>query len=132
ITRATGFCHLSVTIDGVYTERGSTAGSFSMLSSSVIYVGGLTPTTAAQLLPASRVRTNFIGCVRKVSEGIIYASLFTEPSFVNVFFAAVHVKYIADLSGWYIYKPYPDRTEAGNQTISLATRGSDVVFSSRT
>ncbi|XP_055944776.1 neurexin-1-like isoform X1 [Argiope bruennichi] len=66
ITRATGFCHLSVTIDGVYTERGSTAGSFSMLSSSVIYVGGLAPTTAAQLLPASRVRNNFIGCVRKV------------------------------------------------------------------
>ncbi|GBM09961.1 hypothetical protein AVEN_150174-1 [Araneus ventricosus] len=32
----------------------------------------------------------------------------------------------------HIYKPYPDRTEAGNQPISLATRGSDVVFSSRT
>ncbi|KAG8193397.1 hypothetical protein JTE90_012197 [Oedothorax gibbosus] len=66
ITRATGFCHLSVTIDGVYTERGSTAGSFSMLSSSVIYVGGTDPNTAAQLVPASRVRNNFVGCVRKV------------------------------------------------------------------
>ncbi|GBM46471.1 hypothetical protein AVEN_78612-1 [Araneus ventricosus] len=37
---------------------------------------------------------------------------------------------------WYLrlhnYKPYPDRTEAGNQPISLATRGSDVIFSSRT
>ncbi|GBL81975.1 hypothetical protein AVEN_50556-1 [Araneus ventricosus] len=32
----------------------------------------------------------------------------------------------------HIYKPYPDRTEAGNQSISLATRSSDVVFSSRT
>ncbi|GFV94076.1 neurexin-2 [Trichonephila clavipes] len=57
---------LSVTIDGVFTERGSTAGSFSMLSTSVIYVGGTAPNTAAQLLPASRVRSNFIGCVRKV------------------------------------------------------------------
>ncbi|XP_035209808.1 neurexin-1-like [Stegodyphus dumicola] len=65
ITRATGFCHLSVTIDGVYTERGLTTGSFSMLSSSVIYVGGAAPTTAAQLLPASRI-PNFVGCVRKV------------------------------------------------------------------
>ncbi|GBN81629.1 hypothetical protein AVEN_161517-1 [Araneus ventricosus] len=33
---------------------------------------------------------------------------------------------------WHIYKPYPDRTEAGNQSLSLATRSSDVVFSSRT
>ncbi|GBN68281.1 hypothetical protein AVEN_98479-1 [Araneus ventricosus] len=32
----------------------------------------------------------------------------------------------------HIDKPYPDRTEAGNQSISLATRGSDVVFSSPT
>ncbi|GBN13863.1 hypothetical protein AVEN_274455-1 [Araneus ventricosus] len=31
----------------------------------------------------------------------------------------------------HIYKPYPDRTEAGNQPISLATRSSDVVSSSR-
>ncbi|GBN42760.1 hypothetical protein AVEN_131530-1 [Araneus ventricosus] len=39
----------------------------------------------------------------------------------------------ADDSIWsHIYKPYPDRTEAGNQSISLATRNSDVVFSSRT
>ncbi|GBO28926.1 hypothetical protein AVEN_66358-1 [Araneus ventricosus] len=35
-------------------------------------------------------------------------------------------------SGQHIYKPYPDRTEAGNQPISLATRRSDVVYSSRT
>ncbi|XP_054706570.1 neurexin-1-like [Uloborus diversus] len=66
ITRATGFCHVSVTVDGVYTEKGSTAGAFSLLSSSVIYVGGAAPTAAASLLPASRVRNNFVGCVRKV------------------------------------------------------------------
>ncbi|GBM01223.1 hypothetical protein AVEN_253621-1 [Araneus ventricosus] len=36
------------------------------------------------------------------------------------------------VAGWHIYKPYPDRTEAGNQSTSLATRSSDVVFSSRT
>ncbi|GBN66089.1 hypothetical protein AVEN_80521-1 [Araneus ventricosus] len=35
-------------------------------------------------------------------------------------------------AGPHIYKPYPDRTEAGNQPIPLATRGSDVVFSSLT
>ncbi|GBM81126.1 hypothetical protein AVEN_142713-1 [Araneus ventricosus] len=32
----------------------------------------------------------------------------------------------------HIYKPYPDRTETGNQSISLATRIIDVVFSSST
>ncbi|GBN24295.1 hypothetical protein AVEN_32307-1 [Araneus ventricosus] len=35
-------------------------------------------------------------------------------------------------AGRHIYKPYPDGTEAGNQPISLATRGSDIVFSSHT
>ncbi|GBO07345.1 hypothetical protein AVEN_158779-1 [Araneus ventricosus] len=35
-------------------------------------------------------------------------------------------------TGMHFYKPYPDRIEAGNQPISLATTGSDVVFSSRT
>nr|GBN36163.1 hypothetical protein AVEN_229152-1 [Araneus ventricosus] len=34
-------------------------------------------------------------------------------------------------SGLHIFKPYPDRTEAGNESISLATRSSDVVFISR-
>ncbi|GBN74078.1 hypothetical protein AVEN_273050-1 [Araneus ventricosus] len=35
-------------------------------------------------------------------------------------------------TGPHIYKPYLDRTEAGNQPISLALRSSDVVSSSRT
>ncbi|GBM62635.1 hypothetical protein AVEN_103625-1 [Araneus ventricosus] len=47
---------------------------------------------------------------------------------------------VSDYSAWrptcstrlHIYKPYPDRTEAGNQSISLATRSTNVVFSSRT
>ncbi|GBN80446.1 hypothetical protein AVEN_181411-1 [Araneus ventricosus] len=36
------------------------------------------------------------------------------------------------VDGGHIYKPYPDRTGAGNHSISLAIRSSDVVFSSRT
>ncbi|GBM26126.1 hypothetical protein AVEN_87279-1 [Araneus ventricosus] len=39
---------------------------------------------------------------------------------------------IFEMSGLHIYKPYPDRTEAENQPISLATRGSDITFSSCT
>ncbi|CAM1325515.1 NRXN2 (predicted) [Pycnogonum litorale] len=63
ITRSMGFCHLSVNVDGVYMERGSTAGSFTILSSSVLYVGGSDKTAS---LPGARVRSNFMGCLRKV------------------------------------------------------------------
>ncbi|GBO24844.1 hypothetical protein AVEN_96730-1 [Araneus ventricosus] len=48
------------------------------------------------------------------------------------FYKAKHGVMDFGCSGTHIYKPYPDRTEAGNQSISLATRSSDVVFSSRT
>ncbi|XP_023227763.1 neurexin-3-like [Centruroides sculpturatus] len=60
ITPSTGFCHLSLTVDGIYSERGSTAGSFALLSSSQIYLGGM------ELTPSLRGRNNFVGCLRKV------------------------------------------------------------------
>ncbi|XP_076324369.1 neurexin 1-like isoform X2 [Tachypleus tridentatus] len=63
ITRATSFCHLSITVDGVYTQRGSTAGAFSLLSSAQIYIGGY---DAASTLAIGRTSTNFVGCLRKV------------------------------------------------------------------
>lgn len=50
---------LSITADGVYTERGSTAGSFSFLASSALYVGG-----TDAILPGPK-RNNFVGCLRK-------------------------------------------------------------------
>ncbi|GBN74974.1 hypothetical protein AVEN_203360-1, partial [Araneus ventricosus] len=43
-----------------------------------------------------------------------------------------HSIHTSSVCGRHIYKPYPDRTETGNQSTSLATRSSDVVFSSRT
>ncbi|KAH7972959.1 hypothetical protein HPB52_019468 [Rhipicephalus sanguineus] len=51
---------LSITADGVYTERGSTAGAFSFLASSALYVGG-----SDVPLPGPK-RPNFVGCLRKV------------------------------------------------------------------
>ncbi|KAG1696117.1 Neurexin-3 [Nymphon striatum] len=54
---------LSINVDGVYMQRGSAAGSFSLLASSVMYVGGSDQTSS---LPGSRVRGNFKGCLRKV------------------------------------------------------------------
>ncbi|CAN7944120.1 unnamed protein product, partial [Ixodes pacificus] len=60
MSQTTSFYHLSITADGVYTERGSTAGSFSFLASSALYVGG------TDAILAGPKRNNFVGCLRKV------------------------------------------------------------------
>ena len=54
---------LSAVVDGVYSEHSHTAGTFTMLSSSRVYVGGSQNTHA---LPGSRIHSNFVGCLRKV------------------------------------------------------------------
>ncbi|GBM95830.1 hypothetical protein AVEN_242835-1 [Araneus ventricosus] len=59
-------------------------------------------------------QTSFLSDVNLICGGV------SIPAHKNIFCARSH-----------IYKPYPDRTEEGNQSISLATRSSDVVFSSR-
>jgi hypothetical protein len=55
---------LSAVVDGVYSKHSHTAGTFSMLSSSRVYVGGSQNTHA---LPGSRIHSNFVGCLRKVT-----------------------------------------------------------------
>ena len=52
-----------MTVDGAYTERWMTSGSFSMLTSSKVYIGG----SQEFKLPGSTARNNnFVGCLRKV------------------------------------------------------------------
>ncbi|KAL8601328.1 hypothetical protein ACOMHN_054622 [Nucella lapillus] len=63
LTRDRGVCSISVEVDGIHNEAGSTTGRYTLLSSKVLYVAG-SPDTAT--LPGSRVRTNFKGCMRKV------------------------------------------------------------------
>ncbi|XP_076366546.1 neurexin 1-like [Tachypleus tridentatus] len=63
ITDITSFCHLSIAVDGVYTQRGSTAGTFSFLSSKQLYVGG-SDISSGHIGIHSRV--SFVGCLRKV------------------------------------------------------------------
>ena len=55
-----------MTVDGIHSERWTTAGTFSMLSSSRLFVGGADPSHA---LPGLRTRNDFIGCLRKVYGG---------------------------------------------------------------
>ncbi|XP_066961792.1 neurexin 1 isoform X2 [Macrobrachium rosenbergii] len=59
----TSFCTLSVSVDGLYTEKGTTAGPFSQLSSSRIHLAGA---DVPALLPGAETRSNFVGCLRKV------------------------------------------------------------------
>ncbi|XP_067682449.1 neurexin 1-like isoform X4 [Haliotis asinina] len=63
LTRDKGVCFISVEVDGVHRKSGSTTGQFTLLSSSLLYVGG-SPNTAT--LVGSRVTQNFKGCMRKV------------------------------------------------------------------
>lgn len=58
---------LSAVVDGVYSEHSNTAGTFTLLSSRRVFVGGSESTIS---LPGSRVHANFIGCLRKVREKI--------------------------------------------------------------
>ncbi|XP_046687748.1 neurexin-3-like isoform X2 [Homalodisca vitripennis] len=63
ISAVTSFCRLTAVVDGVYSEHSNTAGTFTMLSSSRVYVGGSENTIS---LPGSRINSNFYGCLRKV------------------------------------------------------------------
>ena len=61
-----------MTVDGIHSERWTTAGTFSMLSSSRLYVGGSDPT---QNLPGLRSRADFVGCLRKVRTNVAKYSI---------------------------------------------------------
>ncbi|KAE8750773.1 hypothetical protein FOCC_FOCC002483 [Frankliniella occidentalis] len=63
ISTVTTFCHVTMNVDGVYTDRSHTAGSVTILASSRVFVGGSDDTAA---LPGSRQDSNFVGCLRKV------------------------------------------------------------------
>ncbi|XP_049829259.1 neurexin-1 isoform X6 [Schistocerca gregaria] len=63
ISSGTSFCRVTAVVDGVYAENAYLAVTNTMLSSSRVYVGGSYNTHA---LPGSKVRYNFVGCLRKV------------------------------------------------------------------
>ena len=54
-----------MTVDGLYSERWITSGSFSILASSTVFVGG---SEATYTLPAAGTNNNWVGCIKKVSE----------------------------------------------------------------
>ncbi|XP_076392462.1 neurexin 1 isoform X3 [Megachile rotundata] len=70
ISPITSFCRLSAIVDGIYTEHGHTAGSFTHLASDRLVVGG---GAEAKSLQGAKGINNFVGCLRKVefiAEGV--------------------------------------------------------------
>ncbi|XP_050438780.1 neurexin-1a isoform X2 [Adelges cooleyi] len=70
ISAVTSFCKLSVTVDDVYGEQGSSAGAFTFLTLGYLYLGGSENTPS---LAGTKASTNFIGCIKKVeysSDGV--------------------------------------------------------------
>ena len=47
----------------VYNETWMTSGSFSMLTSSKVFIGG---SSQPYKLPGANTKTNFVGCMKKV------------------------------------------------------------------
>jgi leucine-rich repeat transmembrane neuronal protein 1/2 len=56
-------CHVTMTVDGTYTEKWTTSGTFSMLSSNKVFIGG---SSQPYKLPGANSKANFVGCMKKV------------------------------------------------------------------
>lgn len=70
---------LSVSVDGIHSKKGTTAGPFSQLSSSRLHLGGA---DVPALLPGAETRSNFVGCMKKVRKsGLLLSRANTYASF---------------------------------------------------
>nr|XP_027202560.1 neurexin-1-like isoform X1 [Dermatophagoides pteronyssinus] len=65
ISPSTYFCHFSISVDGIYTQYGSTASPISYLISKVFYVGGIAHNSAVETSNPITTSSNFVGCLRK-------------------------------------------------------------------
>ena len=54
---------VTLTVDGLYNERWMTSGSFSVLASSTVFLGGSEATFS---LPGTKTNNNLVGCLKKV------------------------------------------------------------------
>ena len=54
---------MTLTVDGIYTERWMGSGGFSFLASYTAFVGG---SEATYSLPGTKTNNNLVGCMKKV------------------------------------------------------------------
>ena len=57
------FFKVTMTVDGTYNEKWTTSGTFSMLSSNKVFIGG---SNQPYKLPGANSKANFVGCMKKV------------------------------------------------------------------
>ncbi len=79
-----------MTVDGKYTEKWTKSGTFSLLSSTKVFIGG---SNQPYKLPGANTKTNFVGCMKKVCFSLPALPLALYPWWV-VFF----VSWWADLA----------------------------------
>ena len=53
-----------MTVDGSYTEKWTTSGTFFMLASNKVFIGG--SSQPYKLPGGANTKTNFVGCMKKV------------------------------------------------------------------
>ncbi|XP_021945063.1 neurexin-1 [Folsomia candida] len=63
MSMTTSLCHITASVDGTHFDRWTLAGSFTLLSSNRLTIGGY---DMIRPLPGIKGVTNFIGCMRKV------------------------------------------------------------------
>ncbi|XP_047738095.1 neurexin-1 [Hyalella azteca] len=93
INSHTSFCSLSVSVDGMYDQRRTTAGPFNQLASSRLYVGG---SNHPALLPGAKTKANFIGCLKNVvyqCDGVVLRLLQMARQQHQLLRVSGHVKY---------------------------------------
>lgn len=66
---------MTLTVDGIYTERWMGSGGFSFLASYTAFVGG---SEATYSLPGTKTNNNLVGCMKKVNFFLFFFKLKVE------------------------------------------------------
>ena len=96
-----------MTVDGVYTEKWMTTGSFDMLASTKAFIGG---SEAPYKLPGKNGRYNFVGCLKKVGVNSRKDFLFTHATSLTL-----QVEFTADS----LHLPLLRFAEEGNDLMNI-------------
>ncbi len=100
-----------MTVDGTYTEKWKTTGTFSMLSSSKVFIGG---SKEPYSLPGTSTKNNFAGCLRKVW---VFSTQYSQHFLCieTIFFFNTQVEYKAEG----LYLPLLQLAKDGHHLITV-------------
>lgn len=90
---------VTVTVDNVFSEQGSTAGAFTFLTTSRAYIGG---SENPRDLPGSTVHSSFVGCLRRVSKTSLSFFLSKVPFLSRFSFSHEQLNWKDFLLFWFV------------------------------